>query len=100
MDPQPVEVTVRYLVRGTVQGVGYRYFAFRTASSLGLRGWAANLPDGRVEVMARGARKTLGSLEEALRQGPPNARVAGVDKSEISDELDGVSTFNIRSLHQ
>ena len=96
MAEQPVEVTVRYLVNGTVQGVGYRYFVLRQASGLGIRGWTRNLPDGRVEVVARGTRAALGSMEEALRAGPAHARVAVVENTEISDELNDVSTFGIR----
>ena len=96
MAEQPVEVTVKYLVKGLVQGVGFRYFVLRCAADLGIRGWARNLPDGRVEVVAKGPRGAQRSLEAALRAGPPHARVADVENSEISDELDGVSTFNIK----
>lgn len=89
-------MTRRYVVTGSVQGVGFRYFVLRRASGLGLVGWARNLPDGRVEVVARGETTELEELETALRTGPRLARVTSVDKSEISDELAGVSTFYIR----
>ena len=49
-----------------------------------LRGWAKNLPDGRVEVLALGSLAALGQLGEWLRQGPPHARV---DAIEVCDEV-------------
>ena len=70
----------RYLVSGRVQGVGYRYFVLREAERLGLAGFARNLPDGRVEVVAEGAEEVLGAargaaarravLRERGRRGP------------------------------
>ncbi len=89
-------MTRKYLISGEVQGVGFRYFVLRRASALGLAGWTRNLPDGRVEVVARGAVERLSQLEEALKAGPSHARVAAVDKSEISDEVADVSGFEIR----
>lgn len=69
----------RFRVSGRVQGVGYRAFAARVARTLGLRGGAANLEDGRVEVVAAGAAHALDRLESALREGPSLARVSEVD---------------------
>jgi acylphosphatase len=86
----------RYLISGVVQGVGFRYFVFRKARLLGLTGWVSNLPDGRVEVVASGDLSGLTALEEALNEGPRMARVARVDKSEISDEIERLKTFDIR----
>lgn len=71
-------MTRRYLVSGTVQGVNFRNAACNQAEPVGLRGWARNLPDGRVEVVARGNAEALHHLETWLRQGPPGARVAGL----------------------
>jgi acylphosphatase len=87
---------VRYLVSGVVQGVGFRYFVFRRAQELILAGWVRNLPDGRVEVVADGPEAALSALEEALRSGPRGARVAQVDKSEISDEVISFNAFDIK----
>lgn len=68
------------LVRGRVQGVGYRAFAVGRARTLGLDGHARNLPDGRtVEVVAEGPRARLDQLVDALRRGPIAARVDDVD---------------------
>jgi acylphosphatase len=70
---------VRYLVRGRVQGVGFRWFASSAAARLGLRGWVRNLADGSVEVVAAGAPDALASLERSLRNGPPAGRVSEVE---------------------
>ncbi len=77
----------RFLVHGTVQGVGFRWFVWREAERLGLRGRARNLPDGSVEVLADGTLESLARLEDALRRGPPGARVAAVDKSDVPHEV-------------
>jgi len=64
-----------YVVRGRVQGVGFRWFAQRTGVRLGVAGHVRNLRDGGVEVHARGSADALQAFEVALRQGPPAARV-------------------------
>jgi acylphosphatase len=71
-------VTRKYLISGRVQGVGYRVFAQRTARDLGVRGWARNLEDGRVEVLGIGSSHQLNNLEGELRLGPPAAEVRHV----------------------
>ena len=90
------EMTVQFIVRGAVQGVGYRYFVLHRAGLLGVTGWARNLPDGRVEVLAQGSSESLAVLESALRDGPPRARVADVERSQISDEIYVPKPFEIR----
>lgn len=65
----------KYIVRGRVQGVWFRESTRRVAVKLGLSGWAINLPDGTVEVLASGEPEALAELEKFLREGPPNARV-------------------------
>jgi acylphosphatase len=69
---------IRCLVSGRVQGVFYRASAQRKAAALGLAGWARNLPDGRVEVLASGPEDALKELQDWLWQGPPQAAVTGV----------------------
>ncbi len=69
----------RFVVTGRVQGVGYRAFAARVARALRLSGGAANLEDGRVEVVAKGPLHALDRLEAALSQGSRLARVDRVD---------------------
>lgn len=73
------ETTLRAVVRGRVQGVGYRHFAITRGERLGLEGIARNLADGTVEVQARGPRASLESYVDDLRQGPQFARVTDVD---------------------
>lgn len=73
---------LRALVRGRVQGVGFRLFAVRQARELGLDGFVRNLSDGRtVEVVAEGQKTALEALLAALRMGPPAAHVESVDVS-------------------
>ena len=63
------------LVSGLVQGVGFRFFAARQASELGLKGFVRNLPSGEVEVVAEGERTDLEELLDQLRKGPRSAFV-------------------------
>lgn len=86
----------RYLIGGRVQGVGFRFFAQRTASRLGLSGWVRNLPDGGVEAEAQGDPDSVSAFESALRQGPRGALVAYFEPTEISDEPDPGTAFAIR----
>ena len=69
---------VRYLVSGRVQGVAFRASTARQARHLGLVGWARNLSDGRVEVVAAGEAQRLSDLAEWLWEGPPLADVREV----------------------
>jgi acylphosphatase len=89
-------MTVRFVVSGIVQGVGFRWFTVRRATGLGLTGFVRNLADGRVEVVAAGDSSTVGELEAALRVGPRSAQVASVEKAEILDEVDMRNSFDIR----
>ena len=66
-------------VTGRVQGVGYRFFVLETAHDLSLVGWARNLPDRRVEVVAEGERSQLERLVADLLEGPRGAHVTDVD---------------------
>jgi acylphosphatase len=66
----------RARIKGRVQGVGFRYFAQAQAQRLGLRGFARNLPDGSVEVVAVGQREALELFARELEEGPASARVA------------------------
>ncbi|MEQ1802175.1 MAG: acylphosphatase [Gammaproteobacteria bacterium] len=68
----------RFFVSGQVQGVFFRASTAQVAEQLGLRGYARNLPDGRVEVLAVGDPSSLEALARWLAEGPPRARVTGV----------------------
>jgi acylphosphatase len=72
----------RFLVRGRVQGVGFRWFVEREAHMLGIAGWVRNNPDSSVEVLAMGTRDQLSGLRSRLQQGPRAARVDGVEEFE------------------
>lgn len=72
----------RYLIGGRVQGVGFRVFAWTMASREGVHGWVRNLPDGRVEISAEGETEALERFERQVRQGPPGARVEGVEAAD------------------
>jgi acylphosphatase len=84
----------RFLVRGRVQGVGYRYFVLHEAEGLGVAGFARNLPDGSVEVVAEADDPVLAQLEERLRKGPSFARVSDVERLDIAPR--GGQGFHIR----
>ena len=75
-------IAKRWYVRGRVQGVGYRYFAQRAATELGLTGYARNLDDGRVEVYAFGAPEKLSEMAGLLHHGPRWSDVRGVEEQE------------------
>jgi len=77
-------------VSGRVQGVAFRYYTRDQAQSLGISGWARNLTDGRVEVLACGEARAIEQLSMWLHQGPPTAHVTAVqcekvDKAQIPD---------------
>ena len=76
-----------------MQGVGYRYFAQRAASELGVCGYARNLEDGRVEVYAVGAPEALRELSGFLWQGPRFSSVRGVEEQEA--EIRRFESFRI-----
>jgi acylphosphatase len=82
-------------VSGDVQGVGYRVYARRRAQGLGLRGYAQNLPDDAVLVVAEGPRDLLEQLLTLLRQGPITARVSDA-RAEWSDPMGEFSRFSVR----
>jgi acylphosphatase len=71
----PLPAAFYALVRGRVQGVGFRYSCYHEARRLGLAGWVRNKIDGDVEVWAEGTREKLEAFLQWLRLGPPGARV-------------------------
>jgi acylphosphatase len=71
---------VHLLIRGRVQGVGFRYFVASGARALGVDGSVRNCSSGDVEVEAEGDRAALQALVEAVRQGPAGARITHVEE--------------------
>ena len=92
-DQSPTQAR-RFVVRGRVQGVGFRWFVEREAHILGVAGWVRNKADGRVEVLAQGTREQLDALSSRLREGPRAARVDDVEESE-ANLTEGLTTFRI-----
>lgn len=90
---KPIEAK-RYIVRGRVQGVGFRWFVEREAHMLSIAGWVRNNHDGSVEVLAQGTRDQLAGLHSRLREGPRAARVDAVEVSN-AQPVPGMSSFRI-----
>ena len=89
----------RFVVKGRVQGVGYRYFVLRHAEQLGLAGYARNQADGSVEVVVQGKAQAVDEVVRFCRVGPDGARVdhVKVDEHPASDPAsDPEGSFEIR----
>ena len=86
---------LRAIVRGRVQGVGYRATALEQARRLGLSGWVRNQMDGTVEVVAEGDEKAVLGFLDDLRRGPRGARVTNID-TEWTDARSDLQGFDIR----
>lgn len=84
----------RFIVRGRVQGVGFRWFVEREAHTLGISGWVRNNSDGSVEVLGMGTRDQLAGLRSRLYQGPRAARVDDVQELDARP-VAGLHTFRI-----
>jgi acylphosphatase len=85
----------QYLVRGRVQGVGFRWFVQRAADRLGIVGDVRNLPNGEVEVRAQADELVLDLFKRELRIGPPSAEVGEVMEQDLP-VTDKYSSFQIR----
>ncbi|MGC2618759.1 MAG: acylphosphatase [Acidobacteriaceae bacterium] len=85
-----------FLVKGRVQGVGFRWFVHREAAALSLRGWVRNTEDGHVEVLAAGDPEPLADLAIALHKGSRGSRVDAVIEHELVEkEADNLESFRI-----
>jgi acylphosphatase len=82
----------RVVVRGRVQGVGFRWFVRERARTLRLAGCVCNRPDGSVEVQAEGDQAAIDSLLNALRDGPPGAQVLGLEMLAPANETAALPT--------
>ncbi len=82
MSKTAAKIAKKFLVKGRVQGVGYRYFAERWASQLGVFGYVKNLWDGNVETYAIGSSAALEELKSKLYEGPRSARVIAIEESD------------------
>jgi acylphosphatase len=75
------DVIRHVLIRGTVQGVGFRYWTRRTATARGLEGWVRNRRDGSVEAVFAGPEQAVAEMIALCRRGPASARVDAVDET-------------------
>jgi acylphosphatase len=90
----PCVIARRVVIRGLVQGVGFRYAAAHTAQSRGVTGWIANRPDGAVEAVFEGEPEAVESLVRWSARGP---RGAHVDELDVADEEPtGRRSFEVR----
>jgi acylphosphatase len=74
----------RVIVRGRVQGVGFRWFVREHAQALRLAGWVRNLPDGMVELEVEGPAERVAELLDQVAEGPDGAVVAAVEDVQLS----------------
>jgi acylphosphatase len=81
-----MRVSRRFLISGRVQGVGFRWFAQTAAAQENIHGWVRNLPDGRVEASAEGEAEAVARFEQAMRHGPPGARVEQLEIEHTTPE--------------
>jgi acylphosphatase len=87
-------MVLHFLIRGRVQGVGFRWFVHREASELGLRGWVRNTDTGDVELVAAGPPDDLNELRIELKKGSRGSRVDRV----IEHELDESEAANLKDF--
>jgi acylphosphatase len=97
MSGESFERIVRAVIRGKVQGVGYRNWTERQALARGLAGWVRNRADGSVETVFAGDADNVAGMAESLLRGPPASRVSGVEITEAdTGALD--ATFGARFI--
>ncbi|TSA19339.1 acylphosphatase [bacterium] len=90
-----MQIGVHMTVQGLVQGVGFRYFVYRHASRLGLKGWVRNLYNSDVEIEAEGDRSMVEELIKEIKVGPRSAHVKDL-KIEWQDFKNRYQAFEIR----
>jgi acylphosphatase len=85
-----------YVVKGRVQGVGFRWFVHREAGALGLKGWVRNTDAGEVEVLASGPAEKLSELRASLDRGSRGSRVDSINESDMDEAMAGtLESFQI-----
>jgi acylphosphatase len=89
-------MVIHYMVRGRVQGVGFRWYVQREAAEIGLRGWVRNIPEGHVELVAAGTPEQIAELKAALHKGSRGSRVDAVIEHELAEsEAAALGPFEI-----
>jgi len=89
-----MEKTKKYNLKGIVQGVGFRYYIYKKANELNIKGYAKNLLEGGVEIIAEGDEGDLKQFETYLQKGPTLARVDNIKSKEIDPV--GYNNFQIK----
>lgn len=89
-------IEARILIKGSVQMVGFRYYAIRYARHLEISGYVRNLPSGGVEVIAKGPKGLMKEFIDVLRKGPPSAVVKEVIIDYNPGELEKFTDFSVR----
>jgi acylphosphatase len=85
-----------YVVKGRVQGVGFRWLVHREAGARGLKGWVRNTDNGEVEVMVEGSEEKLAELRSVLERGSRGSRVDAVHETEMdASSAEGLESFQI-----
>jgi len=89
-------MVVHFLIRGRVQGVGFRWFVHREAAELGLKGWVRNTDTGEVEVVASGSPEQIEDLRQEIQEGSRGSRVDAVIEHELAEsEAAALGPFEI-----
>ena len=89
-----MSIALQAWVSGRVQGVWFRQGTAEQAAALGVNGWVRNLPDGRVEAWLEGEQQAVRTLARWLEQGPPKAKVSGVQVQQMAPQ--GYAEFEVR----
>lgn len=89
-------ISKHLIISGRVQGVGFRYFTYRTARELNIRGWVKNLQDGTVETVFTGSPENVYNMTEKLKEGPSRAKVQNVEEVALTTDTDSFHDFSIR----
>ncbi len=89
-------MVIHYMVRGRVQGVGFRWYVHREAAELALHGWVRNTTDGCVEIVASGTPEQIAELKTAVKKGSRGSRVDAVIEHELAEtEATALGPFQI-----
>lgn len=88
--------TKHLIISGRVQGVGFRYFTYRSAKGLGIKGWVQNLHDGTVETVLVGSHENIEKMVNKLKEGPPSSRVQNIEEVDGQINAENFNDFSIR----
>jgi acylphosphatase len=82
------EETLHAIIKGRVQGIGYRNWTLTKAKTLGINGWVRNMDNGCVEAVFSGAKAAVSVMLEACREGPNAAMVSSIETQPITVAID------------